>query len=257
VQATRRLVRAVKITGARAGFWGRAVMALALSSAFICTAACSKPPPAKDSPEAMNDAHDPVLLLEKGRAFARMGDLSRAQEYLISAIDNGADVTRVLPMLLHVCVAAGNFHAATEYGDRVLQAHPTNSRLRFVVGTLYASTGETLKGREYLEQVAREQPKDARVEFALGVLVRDDLNDFAGADKYFRAYLALAPNGPHAEEARASLMNDVQRPTDAPSPMPVAPVSPPVSPPATGPSAGAGSGAKANANDDSKEPKTP
>ena len=122
-----------------------------------------------------------------------------------------------------------------------------------------ASTGETLKGREYLEQVAREQPNDAQVEFTLGVLVRDDLNDFAGADKYFRAYLALAPNGPHAEEARASLMNDVQRPTDAPSSTPAAPVNPPATSPSVGAGAGPGPGpgAKVNANDDSKEPKTP
>jgi hypothetical protein len=45
--------------------------------------------------------------------------------------------------------------------------------------------------------------------YALAVLSRDE-NDPVGADKHFREYLRLAPNGPHAEEAQASLLESVR-----------------------------------------------
>ena len=69
------------------------------------------------------------------------------------------------------------------------------------------------------------------------MLLRDEFHDRAGADKHFREYLRVAPDGAHAEEAKGSLLKDVSdapvaappTPVVAPTPVPstVAPTTPP------------------------------
>ena len=50
------------------------------------------------------------------------------------------------------------------------------------------------------------RPDDAKAHYALAILARDSENDVVGADRHFREYLRIEPNGAHAEEARASLL---------------------------------------------------
>ncbi len=45
----------------------------------------------------------PEKLLERGLAFAQVGDLVRAEQYLVAALDAGASPDAVLPKLLVVC----------------------------------------------------------------------------------------------------------------------------------------------------------
>ncbi len=161
--------------------------------------------PPSTSPAAMREAHDPNLLYERGRQYAKNGDLNRAEEYLTSAIDAGEDPKKVLPLLLHVCIAAGNYRLALDHAEHALQRSPGDTRLRFVVASLYQGTGDKEMAKQNLDQVTHEDPNFADAQFALGVLMRDDLKDRAGAEPHFRAYLKLAPKGAHAEEARQSI----------------------------------------------------
>jgi len=149
-------------------------------------------------------------LVERGRAFAAVGDHTRAEEYLAAALEQGADPKEVLPSLLEVCVQTGRYRSAIVHAENHLRRHPDDVRTRFVVGTLYAAIGETRDAKAALASVLEARPNEAKAHYALGVLARDSEQDAVSADKHFREYLRIEPNGSHAEEARGSLLKKVQ-----------------------------------------------
>ncbi|MBX3189254.1 MAG: tetratricopeptide repeat protein [Labilithrix sp.] len=145
-------------------------------------------------------------LVERGRGFAAVGDTTRAEDYFAAALEQGADPNEVLPLLLAVCVQTQRYRSAIQHAENHLRRHPEDIRTRFVLGTLYAALGETKPAREQLEQVVGARPNDSKAHYALAVLARDNENDVVLADRHFREYLRIEPNGAHAEEARASLL---------------------------------------------------
>jgi len=145
-------------------------------------------------------------LIERGRAFAAVGDHTRAEEYLAAALERGANPREVMPMLLQVCVQTGRYRSAIQHAENHLRRHPDDTITRFVVGTLYAAVGETKEAKAALNTVIEERPNEAKAHYALAVLARDTDNDAVSADLHFREYLRIEPNGSHAEEARASLL---------------------------------------------------
>lgn len=154
----------------------------------------------------MREEHSRDLLVERGRAFAAVGDLTRAEEYLVDALDQGANDREVLPLLIDVCVRGGRLRSAIGHAENHLRKYPHDQRTRLVVGTLYAALGETKDAHAALEQVLGEMPDDASAHYVLAILARDNENDVVAADHHFREYLRIAPNGSHADEARASLL---------------------------------------------------
>jgi tetratricopeptide (TPR) repeat protein len=158
------------------------------------------------------EEEQPDKLLDRGKAFARAGDMTRAEQYLAAALQTGADAREVMPLLLRVCLAERRYRVAIDYAEDHLRKHPDDVGLRFVVGSLYSTIGEVDAARTHLEQAARAAPKNADVRFALGVLYRDEVEDRAVAHEHFSAYLKLAPHGPHADEARGSLLKSVPSP---------------------------------------------
>ncbi len=179
----------------------------------------------------------PERLIQLGKAFAQVGDLTRAEQYFAAALDAGADGFVVVPMLLAVCVRDGRYRAALEYGEGHLQKHPTDARTRFVVATIHAGIGDSARAKAHLERVLAERPNEAEAHFALGALMRDSFKDPVSADPHFREYLRLAPSGSHAEEARGSLLRSlpdasaVTTTSAAPTAAPVAPAPAPASAP--------------------------
>ena len=145
-------------------------------------------------------------LLAYGKAFARRGDATRAEEYLNLALDHGADEREVTPLLISVCVKDRRYRSAVVYAEAYLRKHPGEGRLRFLLGTLYGGLGEAVHARKQLESLLASEPDHADAHFALALLLRDDLGDHGLADQHFRRYLALAPSGVHAEEAQGSLL---------------------------------------------------
>jgi Flp pilus assembly protein TadD len=148
-------------------------------------------------------------LVRRGKEFAAAGDTTRAEQYFASAINRGGDEQVILPMLLMVCIQDGRFRVAIDYASTYLKAHPNDTRVRLLLGTLYSAVGDATPAHRELQRVLDARPTDADAHYALAVLSRDNENDPVSADKHFREYLRLAPNGAHAEEAQASLLQSV------------------------------------------------
>lgn len=179
--------------------------------ATLFAAGCASTPGervAKDV-ETVKEERTTEKLLERGKAFASVGDMTRAEQYLSAALDQGADEATVLPLLLRVCIAAKRYRVAIDYATPYLHKHPGDAHLRFVVASLRAEIGDTLAARAELQRVVEETPNDAGVRFSYAVLLRDQCHDPSNADEQFREYLRLSPQGEHAEEARASLLKAV------------------------------------------------
>jgi len=148
----------------------------------------------------------PDKLVARGRAFAMVGDLGRAEQYFAAALEHGGEPSVALPLLLRVCADARRYRAGIDYAEPQLKRHPDDHRLRFVVASFYATIGETVAARAELERIAHERPDFAAVHYALAVLLRDEAGDVVSADTHFREYLRIEPRGSHAEEARSSLL---------------------------------------------------
>lgn len=156
--------------------------------------------------QTLQQESTPDKLLDRGRAFAAIGDLTRAEDYLAAALDAGADPRQVMPLLLDVCVRSARYRSAIQHGEAHLRKHPHDVRTRLVVGTLHAALGEPKEARAQLEQVVEAKPDEAQAHYVLAVVARDNEQDYVEADKHFREYLRIEPNGSHAEEARAGLL---------------------------------------------------
>jgi len=187
---------------------GRALRFVVVALVAAGATACTPQPGAKlaSDVDAAKKEHTPEVLIERGKAFASVGDFTRAEQYLAAALEEGADPAVALPLLLRSCIAEQRYRVALNYAEPYLKRRPDDYKLRFVVGSLYATIGETKAARGELEELARVKPDYAEVHFALGVLLRDDEQDAAGADAQFREYLRLQPEGSHAPEARGFLL---------------------------------------------------
>jgi tetratricopeptide (TPR) repeat protein len=190
------------------GVWGARVLGGLLLAAIV--AACSPTTSQVEQQlDTLKEEQTPELLLARSRAFASVGDYTRAEQYLAAAIDAGADVDVALPALLRVCVAEQRYRAAIAYAEPHLSKQPDNFRLRFVVASLYVTIGEAAMAWEHLNQVAKEQPGYAEVHFAMGMLALQGDTDPVEADAHFREYLRIEPTGSHAAEARSHLLRSM------------------------------------------------
>jgi tetratricopeptide (TPR) repeat protein len=157
-----------------------------------------------------NSERTPDKLIARGKAFSALGDTTRAEEYYAAALEAGGNEKEIMTLLLEVCVRDGRYRAAIEYARPYIQKHPDDVRCRYVLGTLYQAVAEPKNARTELEVVVSTMPNEADPHFALATILRDEDKDLVAAEGQFREYLRLAPNGNHAEEARASLLQVVQ-----------------------------------------------
>lgn len=156
-------------------------------------------------------------LVRGGRYFAQNGDLLRAEQYFATALERGADAAEVLPMLLRVCVAGSRYAAALRYAEANLDARPTDTSLWITTATLAISLNQADKARDLLTRLLQRRDDVADAHFLLAVVHRDygSQRDLSTAE--FERYLALAPNGTHAAEAREALVQRPLRLTGTPS----------------------------------------
>lgn len=173
---------------------------------------------------AVQKETDATKLLERGKAFAYVGDQTRAEEYLTAALDAGADPRQVLPLLMDVCVKSGRYRAAIQVGENHLRKHPNDVQTRLMVGVLYIAVDDTDHAKDHLLQVvARPIPPPETIHgeahYYLGVVAREK-HEWKDADTHFREYLRIEPAGSHVEEAKGSLLQPVPQtePTEIPSP---------------------------------------
>lgn len=187
------------------------LIAAAVASLSIACGSSAPPQKTQADVETIRREQTPDNLLARGKAFEAVGDHGRAEQYFAMAIEAGADEMQVMPLLVRACVQDGRYRVAIEYCEAHLKKHPHDASTRFVLGTIYSAVGEPSAARDALERVLDTHPNDPRAHYALAVVMRDGVGDRVGADKHFREYLRLDPKGKHAEEARASLLEEVPR----------------------------------------------
>lgn len=191
----------------------RSRLVLLVATCLLLIAACAGGPtrqaPAAIPPQgaALEQAR---FLLDQGQRYASEGDLVRAEQYLVSALEAGAPRKRVLSALLRVCVESRRYRVALQYVEDALGMDPYDSQLRFLAGSLQAATGDVTRAREQLTRAADELRTQPEVQYSVAVFSRDLGQDPSAADHYFRKYLDLAPLGPHAAEARNALLTKVE-----------------------------------------------
>jgi tetratricopeptide (TPR) repeat protein len=179
--------------------------------ATVASGGCARPQGSevKSGLKTMEREQTEDKLFERGKAFAMVGDYTRAEQYLVAALDAKGDERKIMPVLLKVLIAAERYRDAIEHCEGYLKKHSGDVRLRFVLATLYNATGEVAKARDALVRVVSTDPANAEAHYSLAVLLRDEDNDLGGADLHFREYLKLSPRGQHADEARGSLLKSV------------------------------------------------
>ncbi|MBX3225725.1 MAG: tetratricopeptide repeat protein [Labilithrix sp.] len=189
-----------------------------LGAALALGGCASQKAQAEQQIRAIEKESDAKTLLERGKAFAFVGDQTRAEEYLAAALSAGADPRDVMPLLMEVCVRTGRYRSAIQHGENHLRQHPGDVRTRLMVGALYAAISEPDRARTHLEQViAKPVPPPEKIHgeahYLLGVVARDE-HDAVAADRHFREYLRIEPHGSHVEEARGSLLQQVPVPKE-------------------------------------------
>ena len=158
--------------------------------------------------EAMRRESAPAELAARGEAFATLGDMTRAEQYFVAALKAGGEPGALVRRLVAVCVADGRYPVALEYADDYLRNHPNDLDVRYVAATLRGALGDVSGAREGLRAVIARKPRLADAHYALAQIEKGE-GDVMAADASFRQYLRLEPAGPHAEVARANLMQSV------------------------------------------------
>jgi tetratricopeptide (TPR) repeat protein len=179
--------------------------------AACVSAACVRTPGAEMERrvEIAERESEPQRLLARARAFAQIGDYTRAEQYIDAARLSGANPDQVLPLLLEVCIKDRRYRSAVQHTQDYLRKRPAAYRVRFMLATLYVGLAEADAARRELERVLRQEPDYAAAHYTLAVVLRDDLGHLGEADLHFREYLRLEPRGTHAEEAEGALLQRV------------------------------------------------
>src|SRR5438477_9051859 len=71
-----------------------------------------------------------------------------------------------------------------------------------------SAQGDFERAVNLYEAALDDSPRCAEVHYKLALLYDDKLNDPVSALHHFRRYLALSPNGPHANDAKNSIRRD-------------------------------------------------
>ncbi len=181
----------------------------ALVTALIVAGCAGQPLNTASVAAAESPAGPHALDLERrGRWFAERGDLVRASQYLLAALDAGGPEARLVPLLMRVYVESGRYHLALKLGEDGLRRAPEDGELRLLVGALCYAAGRAADAERHLTRVLEQTPDCAEAHFALGLVLRDRAQERERARQAFRRYLALAPTGRHAAEASDAAEED-------------------------------------------------
>jgi len=156
-------------------------------------------------------------LLELGLELAREGDAVRGEQYLVSALDAGADPNAAVLPLLKLCIKSSRFEAAAQYAENYGKDVMAKRDLDLLLGGLYVTLDERDKAVMHLHRVTRLYPEHAMAHLLLARVLNQQSRDLLQADEQFRAYLRLAPEGPFAAEARESLLKRVEETEQLPT----------------------------------------
>jgi Tfp pilus assembly protein PilF len=159
--------------------------------------------------EELKKETDPRQLIAFGHAAAAAGDMTRAEQYLVTALKAGGDEKTIVPLLLVVCAADHRYPGALEYAENYLNRHPEDADVRFAASSIYAAVGDRVRARIGFERVVAQRPEWAEAHYGLATVLQEEGAEPVAADKHYREYLRLQPEGPYAEAAREHLLKTV------------------------------------------------
>jgi tetratricopeptide (TPR) repeat protein len=148
-------------------------------------------------------------LLEVAAVLEQSGDTVRAEQYLHAALQQGADERAIVPRLLRLYVADGQYRLAIDQAEHHLRRHPLDRNLRLFVAALHTAVGADALAVAQYERVLRAEPNHAEAHYALAALLHAAGREPGRADEHFRTYLALEPSGHYADEARGLLLTEM------------------------------------------------
>ncbi len=164
------------------------------------------PPPGSAAGVQPGDAN---RLLQLGLAFHRAGDTLRAEQYLSQALEQGADPNVAVPALVRVCMQGNRLEAAALHAEDYIEIVKGKDQLQLLLAGLYVTLHRSPQALTHLQSLVARDPRNSTAHLLLARLLKDEMQDYAGADRHFRRYLELEPQGSDAVEASASVMADV------------------------------------------------
>jgi predicted Zn-dependent protease len=111
-----------------------------------------------DAHELPSQTSDPNALFRIAVDLAERGDLIRAEQYALLAVENGFPPRRSLPLLLSVCLRSSRVSSALAHAEPVLRAFPSDQRLRYLVASIYAALHRNDDALRELAEVVRAEP---------------------------------------------------------------------------------------------------
>jgi len=182
-------------------------MAQVSALAWLLASACAHGSSSLAAPTArpLGDAQ----LLEVASAADRLGDSLRAQHYLVAARRAGASDDIVVPRLIRLYIADGQYRLAVDVVLDRLRRRPQEDDLRLLLAGLYEALELEELAIEHYERVLVSSPAEPRAHYALGTIYYQRSRDLVRADQHFRAYLAAEPAGANAAEARSLLLKEL------------------------------------------------
>src|SRR5438876_7863245 len=99
--------------------------------------------------------------------------------------------------ILYICGLTGCDRLGNSRYSQLVQDADTKS-----------ASGDFARAINLYEAALDDSPRCAEIHYKLAVLYDDKLNDPVSALHHFKRYLALSPNGPHANEVKNSVKHD-------------------------------------------------
>jgi len=144
------------------------VIALAVGIAWLASSGCGASQ-TRDARELPSRVSDPDALYRFAVNLAGRGDLVRAEQYALLAVENGLSPRRSLLLLLNVCLRSSRVTSALAHAEPVLRSFPDDHRLRYVVASIYAALNRRDDAVRELAVVVRANPTHAQ---AVALLTR-------------------------------------------------------------------------------------
>jgi tetratricopeptide (TPR) repeat protein len=173
---------------------------IALVVAVTALAGCSRHAP-PERPVAWTSE----VLVERGQRSLAEGDGSRAEQYLSFAIDRGADIDRVLPMLLSACIAGDRLETALVHAERHRAAVADVGRLDVLIAALHLALGQRERAIEVTDEMIERGEAPALAFYLRGAARAGQGGDARRVRADYRRYLTLAPDGHFRAEARRTV----------------------------------------------------
>ena len=171
-------------------------------SASLAIAGCATGPHTSVTAPRKSEAEQ---FYECGAQAAMRGDDVRAEHYFALAMKRCYPERTALLELMRLCLAGSRLRAALNYAEPYLRKHPRDIELRYLVATMYHGLGQTSAALEHLDQVLTIQPRHAEAHYLVGLVLSGSHLAASDVVAHMKEYLALAPRGVYAYEARQIL----------------------------------------------------